>query len=92
LSQDLSSNDKHKYNEKSDDNASSEVRTTNNLDGLEINCERLNDANIEILPLDKNASQTTQQGHPLATKLPLRLILRPSSSQHLIYHGVFTSF
>jgi hypothetical protein len=91
-SQDLSSDDEHNQDEKSDNNASSEVCSTNNVDGLEINCERFNDANIEILPLDKNASQTVQQGHPLAKKLPLWLNLRPSSSQRLIYHGVFTSF
>jgi hypothetical protein len=70
-SQDLSSDDKHNQDEKSDDNASSEVHATNNIDGLEKNCERFNDANIEILPLDKNASQTVQRGHPLAKKLPL---------------------
>jgi hypothetical protein len=69
--QDLSSGDKHNQDEKSDNNASSEVHATNNVDGLEIHCERFNDANIEILPLDKNASQTVQQGHPLAKKLPL---------------------
>ena len=77
---------------KRDDNASSEVPATKNVDGLEINLERFHDPNIEILPLDKNAAQIVQQGHPLAKKLPLQLNLRPSASQCLIYHGVFTSF
>jgi hypothetical protein len=57
--------------EKSDDNASSEVQATKNVDGLEINLERFHNSNIEILPLDKNAAQIVQQGHPLAKKLPL---------------------
>jgi hypothetical protein len=68
LSQDLSSDDKHNQDEKSDNNASSEVCATNSVDGLEMNCERFNDENIEILPLDKNASQIVQLGHPLAKK------------------------
>jgi hypothetical protein len=42
--------------------------------------------------LTKNAAQLIQRGHPLAKKLPLWLNLRPSASQPLIYHGVFTSF
>jgi hypothetical protein len=37
-----------------------------NVDGLEINLERFHNPNIEILPLDKNAAQIVQQGHPLA--------------------------
>ncbi len=57
-----------------------------------INLERFHDPNIEILPLDKNATQIIQRGHLLAKKLPLQLNLRPSASQRLIYHGVFTSF
>jgi hypothetical protein len=81
-----------KKNEKSDDNASAEDCKTKNLDGLEINLERCHERNIDNLPLDKNAAQIVQQGHPLATKLPLQLNLRPSAFQHLIYHGVFTSF
>ncbi len=67
-------------------------QATKNVDGLEINLERFHDPNIEILPLDKNAAQIVQWGHPLAKKLPLWLNLRPSASQHLINHGVFTSF
>ncbi len=63
-----------------------------NIDGLEINLERFHDPNIEILPLDKNAAHIVQRGYPLAKKLPLQLNLRPSASQHLIYHGVFASF
>jgi hypothetical protein len=91
-SKDLSSDDERNQDEKSDDNASSEVPATKNVDGLEMNLERFHDPNIDIFPLDKNAAQIVQQGHPLAKKLPLRLNLRPSASQHLIYHGVFTSF
>jgi hypothetical protein len=91
-SKDLSSDDKRNQDEKSDGNASSEVRATKNVDGLEINLVRFHDPNIEILPLDKNAAQMVQRGHPLAKKLPLRLNLRPSASQRSIYHGVFTSF
>ncbi len=45
---------------KHDDNASSEVPATKNLDGLEINLERFKNPNIEILPLDKNAAQIVQ--------------------------------
>ncbi len=90
-SKDLSSNDERNQDEKSDDNASSEVPATKNVDGLEINLERSHDPNIET-PLDKNTAQIVQRGHPLAKKLPLQLNLRPSASQHLIYHGVFTSF
>ncbi len=44
---------------------------TKNLDGLEINLERCHERNIDNLPLDKNAAQIAQQGHPLAKKLPL---------------------
>ncbi len=73
-------------------NASSEVWATKNVDDLEINLERFHDPNIEILPFDENAAQIVQQGHLLAKKLPLWLNLRPSASQQLIYHGVFTSF
>jgi hypothetical protein len=91
-SKDLSSNDERNQDEKSDNNASLEVQATKNVDGLEINLERFHNPNIEIFPLDKIAAQIVQRGHPLAKKLPLRLNLRPSASQHLIYHGVFTSF
>jgi hypothetical protein len=91
-SKDLGSNDECNQDEKSDNNATSEVPATKNIDGLEINLERFHDPNIEILPLDKNASQIVQRAHPLAKKLPLQLNLRPSASQHLINHDVFTSF
>jgi hypothetical protein len=70
-SKDLNSDDEHNQDEKSDDNASSEVWATKNVDGLEINLERFHNPNIEILPLDKNAAQIVQRGHPLAKKLPL---------------------
>ncbi len=70
-SKDLSSNDECNQDEKIDDNASSEVWATKNLDGLEINLERFHDPNIEILPFDKNAAQIIQRGLPLAKKLPL---------------------
>jgi hypothetical protein len=70
-SKDLSSDEECNQDEKSDDNASSEVPATKNVDGLEINLERFHDPNIEILPLDKNAPQIVQRGHPLAKKLPL---------------------
>jgi hypothetical protein len=79
-------------NGRSDNNASSEVPATKNVDGLEINLERFHDPNIEILPLDKNAARIVQRGHSLAKKLLLRLNLRPSASQRLICHGIFTSF
>jgi hypothetical protein len=92
LMKDRSSDDELNQDEKSDDNASTEVLATRNVDGLEINLERFHDPNIEILPLDKNAAQIVQRGHPLAKKLPLRLNLRPSASQRSVYHGVFTSF
>ncbi len=92
FSNNLSSNDKCSQDEKSDDNASAEDHETKNLDGLEINLERCHERNIDNLPLDKNAAQILQQGHPLAKRLPLQLNLRPSAFQHLIYHGVFTSF
>jgi hypothetical protein len=59
-SKDLSSNDKRNQDEKSDNNASSEVPATKNVDGLEINLERFHNPNIEILPLDKNATQIIQ--------------------------------
>ncbi len=59
-SKDLSSDDKHNQEQKSDNNASSEVPATKNVDGLEINLERFQDPNIEILPLDKNAAQIVQ--------------------------------
>jgi hypothetical protein len=91
-SNNLSSDDEHNQDEKSDNNASAEDRKTQNLDCLEINLERCHKQNIDNLPLDKNAAQIVQQGHPLAKKLPLRLKLRPSASQHLFYHSVFTSF
>ena len=71
LSQDLSSDDKHNQDEKSDNNASSEVPATKNVDGLETNLDRFHNPNIEILPLDKNAAQIVQRGYPLAKKLPL---------------------
>jgi hypothetical protein len=70
-SKDLSSNDERNQDEKSDNNVSSEVWATKNVDGLEINLERFHNPNIDILPLDKNAAQILQQGHPLAKKLPL---------------------
>ncbi len=91
-SNDLSSDDKHNQDEKSDDNASAEDRETKNLDGLEVNLERCHEPNIDNLPFDKNAAQIIQQGHPLAKRLLLQLNLRLSAYQHLIYHGVFTSF
>ncbi len=91
-SNDLSSDDKRNQDEKSDDNASAEDRETKHLDGLEINLERCHEWNIGYLPLDKNAAQIAQKGHPLAKKLPLWLNLRPSACQRLIYHSVFTSF
>jgi hypothetical protein len=47
---------------------------------------------LTISHLTKNAAQIVQQGHPLAKKRPLQLNLRPSASQRLIYHDVFTSF
>jgi hypothetical protein len=65
-SNNLSSNDKCNQDEKSDDNASAEDCKTKNLDGLEINLERRHEQNIDDLPLDKNAAQIVQQGHPLA--------------------------
>jgi hypothetical protein len=70
-SKDLSSDDECKQDEKSDNNASLEVWATKNVDDLEINLETFHDPNIEILPLDKNAAQIVQRGHPLAKKLPL---------------------
>jgi hypothetical protein len=91
-SNNLSSNDKCNQDEQSDNNASAEDHETKILDGLEINLERCHERNIDNLPLDKYAAQIVQQGHPLAKKLPLRLNLRPSAYQPLIYHGVFTSF
>ncbi len=69
-SKNLSSDDERNQDEKSDNNASSEVPATKNVDGLEINLERFHNPNIEILPLDKNAAQIVQRGHPLAKKLP----------------------
>jgi hypothetical protein len=65
---DLSPYDECNQDEKSDNNTSSEVPATKNIDGLEINHERFHNANIDILPLDKNAAQIVQQGHPLAKK------------------------
>ena len=59
-SNDLSSDDKRNQDEKSDDNASSKTWATKNIDGLEMNLERLHDLNIEILLLDKNAAQIVQ--------------------------------
>ncbi len=70
-SNNLSFDDERNQDEKSDNNASAEVRKTKNLDGLEINLERCYEQNIDNLPLDKNAAQIVQQGHPLAKKLPL---------------------
>jgi hypothetical protein len=67
----LSSNDKRNQDEKNDDNASAEDCKTKNLHGLEINLERCHEPNIDNFPLDKNAAQIVQQGHPLAKKLPL---------------------
>jgi hypothetical protein len=64
-SKDLSSDDKRNQDEKSDDNASAEDCKTKNLDGLELNLERCHARNIDNLPLDKNAAQIIQQGHPL---------------------------
>jgi hypothetical protein len=91
-SNNLSSDDKHNQDEKSDNNVSAEDCKAKNLDGFKINLKRCHEQNIDNLPLDKNAAQIVQQGHPLAKKLPLQLNLRPSAYQHLIYHGVFTSF
>jgi hypothetical protein len=59
-SKDLSSNHKCNQDEKSDDNASSEVPAIKNVDGLKINLERFHNPNIEILPLEKNAAQIVQ--------------------------------
>jgi hypothetical protein len=70
-SNDLSSDDERNQDEKSDNNASAEDHESKNLDGLEINLERCHEQNIDNLPLDKNAAQIVQQGHPLAKKLPL---------------------
>jgi hypothetical protein len=70
-SNNLSSDDKRNQDEKSDNNASAEDCKTKNLDGLEINLKRCHEGNIDNLPLDKNAAQIVQQGHPLANKLPL---------------------
>jgi hypothetical protein len=58
-SKDLSSNDECNQDEKSDNNALSEVVATKNVDGLEINLERFHDPNLET-PLDKNAAQIVQ--------------------------------
>jgi hypothetical protein len=91
-SNNLSSDAKCNQDKKSDNKASAEDCKTKNLDGLEINLKRCHEWNIDNLPVDKNAAQIIQQGHPLAKKLPLQLNLRPSAYQHLIYHGVFTSF
>ncbi len=91
-SNDLSSDDEYNQDEKSEDNASAEDHETKNLVCLEINLKRSHEWNIDNLPLDKNAAQIVQQGHPLAKKLPLRLNLRHSNYQRLIYHGVFTSY
>jgi hypothetical protein len=70
-SNDLSSDDKSNQDEKSDDNASAEDCKTKNLDGFEVNLERSHVPDIDNLPLDKNAAQIVQQGHPLAKRLPL---------------------
>ncbi len=70
-SNNLSSDDECNQDEKSEDNASAKDRETKNLDGLEINLEKCHERNIDNLPLDKNAAQIVQQGHPLAKKLPL---------------------
>ncbi len=91
-SNNLNSDDKSNQDEKSDNNASAEDHITKNLDGFEVNFEGRHLPNIDNLPLDKNSAQIVQQGHPLAKRLPLQLNLRPSASQHLIYHGVFTSY
>ncbi len=87
-----SSDEESNQDEKSDNNASAEDRKTQNLFGFEVNLERCHEPDIDNLPFDKNADQIIQQGHPLAKRLSLWLNLRPSASQHLIYHGVFTSF
>jgi hypothetical protein len=55
-SNNLSSDDKHNQDEKSDKNASAEGGKTKNLDSLEINLNRCHEQNIDI-PLDKNAAQ-----------------------------------
>jgi hypothetical protein len=55
----------------------------------------MRDSTIQTLTfshLTKNAAQIIQRGHFLAKKLPFQLNLRPSASQCLIYHSVFTSF
>jgi hypothetical protein len=65
-SNNLSSDDERNQDEKSDDNASAENCKTKNLDGLEMNLKRCHERNIDNLPLDKNAAQIVQQGHPLA--------------------------
>jgi hypothetical protein len=70
-SNNLSSDDEHNQDEKSDNNASVENCKTKKIDGLEINLKRCHEQNIDNLPLDKNAAQIVQQGHPLAKKLPL---------------------
>ncbi len=70
-SKDLSSDDKSNQDEKSDANASAEDCETETLDGFEVNLEEHHVPNIDYLPLDKNAAQIIQQGHPLAKRLPL---------------------
>jgi hypothetical protein len=70
-SNNLISDDERNQDEKSDNNASAEDCKTKNLDGLEINLGRCHEQNIDNLPLDNNAAQIVQQGHPLAKKLPL---------------------
>jgi hypothetical protein len=91
-SNDLSSDDERNQDEMGDNNASAEDPNTKNLHGLEINLERCHEQNIDNLPLEENVAQIVQQGHSLAKKLNLQLNLRPSAYQHLIHHGVFTSF
>ncbi len=89
-SNDLSYDDESNQDEKSNNNASAEDCKTKNLFGFEVNLERHNEPNIDNLPFDKNAAQIVQQGHPLAKRLPLLFNLRPSASQHLIYHYFFS--
>jgi hypothetical protein len=70
-SNDLSSDDESNQDEKSDNNNSAEDHETQNLFSFEVNLERRHEPDIDNLPLDKNAAQIVQQGHPLAKILPL---------------------
>jgi hypothetical protein len=47
------------------------ITKTKNLHGFEVNLEGRLVPDIDNLPLDKNAAQIVQQGHPLAKRLPL---------------------